>query len=225
VAHLNLKAFVGLFVLLVVMAVALFGSAWTFYYWQAWVFLAVFFGSAFLITVYLMKKDPELLERRTSVGPLHEKESTQKTIQFVAQFAFLLVIVFPALDHHFGWSTVPPYISIAGNILIAIGFYLVFLVFKENTFTSALIEVDTDQKVISTGPYALVRHPMYIGALLLLLGIPLSLGSLWGVATIIPITAVIIWRLLDEERILSRDLPGYVGYMQKVRYHLVPYIW
>jgi protein-S-isoprenylcysteine O-methyltransferase Ste14 len=225
VTHLKLKAFAGLFVLLAVMAVALFASAWTLDYWQAWVFLAVFFGAAFLITVYLMKKDPELLERRITAGPLNEKESTQKTIQFIAQFAFLLVIVFPALDHHFGWSAVAPYISIAGDVLIVIGFYLVFLVFKENTFTSALIEVDKDQKVISSGPYALVRHPMYIGALMLLLGVPLALGSLWGVATIIPITTVIIWRLLDEERFLSKDLPGYIDYMQKVHYRLVPYIW
>ncbi len=223
--HLNLKAFAGLFVLLAVMAVALFASAWTFDYWQAWLFLAIFFGSAFAITVYLMKKDPKLLERRVSVGPLHEKETSQKVIQFVAQFAFLLVIVFPALDHHFGWSSVPSYISVAGDVLIAIGFYLVFLVFKENTFTSALIEVDTDQKVISTGPYAVVRHPMYIGALLLLVGIPLALGSLWGILTIIPITAVIIWRLLDEERFLSKDLPGYIEYKNMVNYHLVPYLW
>jgi protein-S-isoprenylcysteine O-methyltransferase Ste14 len=223
--NLNLKAFAGLFALLIVMAAALFISAWTFNYWQAWVFLAMFFGSSFAITVYLMKKDPKLLERRVTAGPTHEKETSQRIIQSIAQFAFLLVIVFPVLDHRFRWSMVPPYVSIAGDVLIAVGFYIVFLVFKENSFTSALIEVDTDQKVISTGPYAMVRHPMYIGALILLLGTPLALGSLWGVFTIIPITLVIIWRLIDEERFLAKNLPGYVEYKQAVRYRLVPFVW
>jgi protein-S-isoprenylcysteine O-methyltransferase Ste14 len=223
--NLNLKAFTGLFALLVVMAAALFLSAWTFNYWQAWVFLAVFFGSSFAITWYLMKNDPKLLERRVTAGPLNEKEASQKIIQFVAQFAFLLVLIFPVLDHRFGWSTVPPSINIFGDVLIALGFYIVFLVFKENSHTSALVEVEIDQKVVSTGPYALVRHPMYIGALILLLGTPLALGSLWGIFTIVPITAVIIWRLLDEERFLSKNLSGYVEYKDKVKYHLVPFVW
>lgn len=119
----------------------------------------------------------------------------------------------------------PPYINIAGNILIIIGFYIVFRTFKENTHASALIEVEADQKVVSTGPYALVRHPMYIGALILLVGMPLALGSLWGVLTIIPITAVIIWRLLDEEQFLAKSLPGYEEYKKKVKSRLVPFIW
>jgi protein-S-isoprenylcysteine O-methyltransferase Ste14 len=223
--HLNLKAFAGLFALLVVVALALFVPAWTLDYWQAWVFLAVFFGSSFLITVYLMKKDPKLLERRVTAGPLNEKETSQKIIQFIAQFAFLLVLIFPVLDHRFGWSVAPPYVNIAGDFLIAIGFYIVFLVFKENTHTSALVEVEAGQKVVSTGPYAFVRHPMYIGALILLLGTPLALGSLWGVLTIIPITAVIVWRLLDEERFLAKNLPGYVEYEKKVKYRLIPFVW
>ena len=223
---LNIKAFAGLVALFIFLAAALFLSAWTFYYWQAWVFLAVFFGSAFVITVYLMKKDPELLERRTTVGPTSEKEMSQKIIQSFAQVAFLLVIIFPALDHRFGWSVVmPPYVNIAGDLLIAIGFYIVFLVFKENSYTSALIEVYAEQKVISSGPYAHVRHPMYTGALILLLGTPLALGSWWGVLTMIPITAVIIWRLLDEERFLTKNLPDYAGYKAKVKYRLVPFIW
>jgi protein-S-isoprenylcysteine O-methyltransferase Ste14 len=222
---LNLKAFAGLFALFVVMAAALFIPAWTLNYWQAWAFLAVFFGSSFLITIYLMKNDPKLLERRVTAGPLHEKETSQKIIQFVAQFAFLLVLIFPVLDHRLRWSFVPSYVKLIGDVLILIGFYIVFLVFKENTHTSALVEVEANQKVVSTGPYALVRHPMYIGALILLLGTPLALGSWWGVFTIIPITAVIIWRLLDEERFLSANLPGYVEYENKVKYRLIPLVW
>ena len=124
--HLNLKAFGGLVALLIVVAIALFVPAWTLDYWQAWVFLAVFFGSSFVITVYLMKKDPKLLERRVTAGPLNEKEKSQKVIQFIAQFAFLLVLVFPVFDHRFGWSVVPMYANIAGDLLIAIGFYIVY---------------------------------------------------------------------------------------------------
>ena len=115
--------------------------------------------------------------------------------------------------------------NIAGDLLIAIGFSIVFLVFKENSYTSALIEVYAEQKVISSGPYAQVRHPMYTGALILLLGTPLALGSWWGVLTMIPITAVIIWRLLDEERFLTKNLPDYAGYKAKVKYRLVPFVW
>jgi len=222
---LNTKAFAGLFALFIVIAALLFLCAWTFDYWQAWVFLIVFFGSSFAITAYLMKKDPKLLQRRITAGPTNEKEASQKIIQFLAQIAFLLVIVFPVLDHRFEWSTVSPYINVAGDVLIAIGFYIVFLVFKENSHASALVEVEADQKVVSTGPYARIRHPMYTGALLLLLGTPLALGSWWGILALIPITLVIVWRLLDEERFLAKNLAGYVEYKNKVIYRLLPFIW
>jgi protein-S-isoprenylcysteine O-methyltransferase Ste14 len=223
--NLYLKTFAGFFAIFAIMTAALFISAWTLDYWQAWVFLATFFVPCFAITIYLMKEDPKLLERRVTAGPIHEKETSQKIIQFIAQIEFLLLMIFPALDYRFGWSVVPPYITIAGDILIVIGFYTVFLVFKENTFASALIEVGTDQKVISTGLYAWVRHPMYIGGIILLLGTPLALGSWWGVLMTILITAVIIWRLLDEERLLAKSLPGRVEYKKKVRYRLVPLVW
>ena len=135
------------------------------------------------------------------------------------------MIVFPSVDHRFAWSAVPPYIAVAGDVLVALGLLIVFFVFKENTFTSAIIEVGTEQKVISTGPYALVRHPMYIGGLVMLLGVPLALGSWWGLFTIIPITIVIVWRLLDEEKFLIKTLSDYSEYRNKVRYRLVPFIW
>jgi len=135
------------------------------------------------------------------------------------------VIEFPAIDHRFAWSTVPPYVSFAGDGLVALGLLIIFLVFKENTFTSAVIEVDAEQTVIATGPYRLVRHPMYAGALVMLLGVPLALGSRWGLLTIIPIALVIVWRLLDEEKFLARNLPGYSEYRSKVKARLVPFIW
>jgi protein-S-isoprenylcysteine O-methyltransferase Ste14 len=223
--NLNTKAFGGLLFLIIALAAALFLPVWTFNYRQAWVFLAVFSVSVFAITLYLMKKDPRLLERRVKAGPIAEKDRKQKIIQSLASIAFIAVIVFPAIDHRLGWSTVPPYIVVIGDIFVALGLLIVFLVFKENTFTSAVIELDAEQKVISTGPYSLVRHPMYIGAIIMLLGIPVALGSWLGLLMIIPITLVIIFRLLDEEKFLAKNLNGYEEYQNKVKYRLIPFIW
>jgi protein-S-isoprenylcysteine O-methyltransferase Ste14 len=222
---LNKKALGGLLFLDICLAIILFLPVWTFDYWQAWIFLAVFTASVLAITAYLMKKDPKLLERRVNAGPGAEKEKSEKIIQLAAQLAFIAVLVLPAVDHRFQWSAVPPYISVAGDVLVALGLLIVFFVFKENTFASAIIEVGTEQKVVSTGPYAIVRHPMYIGALVMLLGMPIALGSWWGLFTIIPITLVIVWRLLDEEKFLVKTLPDYSEYRNKVRYRLVPFIW
>jgi protein-S-isoprenylcysteine O-methyltransferase Ste14 len=223
--NLNTEAIGGFLRLLIGMAMSLFLPAWTLYYWQAWVFLAVFSISVLAITVYLMKNDPKLLERRMHVGSRAENERSQKIIQFLAAIAFIALFILPAIDHRFAWSTMPPYVVAAGDFLVALGFLIVFLVFKENTFTSATIEVSSEQKVISTGPYALVRHPMYIGALVMLSGVPLALGSWWGMLMVIPMMLVIVWRLLDEETFLARNLPGYSEYRNEVRYRLVPFLW
>ncbi len=222
---LNRQAFVGLLRLIITLGALLFLSAWTLDYWQAWLFLAVFSVSVLAITLYLMQHDPKLLERRMNTGPGAEKEQSQKPIQLAATITFLAVIVFPGIDRRFTWSAVPPYIVVVGDILVGLGLLIIFFVFKENTYTSAIIDVETEQKVISTGPYALVRHPMYIGGLVMLLGVPLALGSWWGLLTIIPIALVIVWRLLDEEKLLAKNLSGYSGYQEKVRYRLVPFIW
>lgn len=219
------KAFGGLFFLLTVMAVLLFFSAGTFAYWQAWIFLAVFGASTLAITLYLMKYDPGLLERRIHAGPSAEKEFNQKIIQSFSMFAFLLILIFPALDHRFGWSPTPSFISILGNCIVGLGLYFVHLVFKVNSYTSATIEVAKGQKVITSGPYGLLRHPMYASAFIFLIGMPLALGSWWGLLTIFPLMFAIIIRLLDEERVLSKELPGYKEYQKKVKYHLIPYIW
>jgi protein-S-isoprenylcysteine O-methyltransferase Ste14 len=222
---LNKRAFSGLFFFVIAVAALLFIPIWTLNYWQAWVFLIVLSISVFTITLYLAKNDPKLLERRVSAGAMAEKERSQKIIQFVAQIAFILVFLVPAIDHRFSWFLVPAYVSIIGDLLVVIGLLIVFFVFKENTFTSAIIEVNTKQKVISTGPYAMVRHPMYIGAIIMLLGVPLALGSLWGELAVILISLVIIWRLIDEEKYLEKNLLGYKEYKNKVKYRLVPYIW
>ncbi len=211
--------------LIVAMAIALFGPAWTLDYWQAWVFLLVFVGSAAIITLYLWRNDPRLLERRVAAGPGAEKQTLQKLIQAVAAITFIGFLVVPSLDHRFAWSRLPVALEIAGDVLVAIGFFIVFRVFKENSFTAATIEVSTDQEVISTGPYAIVHHPMYAGALVMLFGTPFALSSWWGLLLMIPMTFVLVLRLFDEEKFLAKNLPGYAEYCQRVRYRLVPYVW
>lgn len=222
---LNQRALGGLLRLATGLAVLLFVPAWSFDYWQAWLFLAVFSAAVLAITLYLMKEDPRLLERRMNAGAGAEKERRQKIIQSLAAAAFAAVIVFPSIDHRFGWSTVPLYLVVAGDVLVALGLVVIFFVFRENTFTAATIEVDPEQKVVSTGPYALVRHPMYMGALVMLAGVPLALGSWWGLFTLVPMTLLIIWRLIDEEAFLLENLPGYSTYRKRVKHRLVPFIW
>ncbi|MGA8872085.1 MAG: isoprenylcysteine carboxylmethyltransferase family protein [Candidatus Acidiferrales bacterium] len=223
--ELNKKAFGGLLRLFATIAALLFLPAWTLDYWPAWIFLLAFFAPVLGITLYLMKNDPALLERRVDAGPGAEKERVQRIIQTLAAIAFVVVIVFPAFDRRFGWSTVPAWAAAAGDFLVALGLVFVFVVFKENTYASGAIEVGADQKVISTGPYKLVRHPMYAGAIVMLLGVPVVLGSWWGLLAVVPITLVIVWRLIDEERFLAQNLPGYSEYRNKVKYRLVPLVW
>jgi protein-S-isoprenylcysteine O-methyltransferase Ste14 len=222
---LRRKAIQGLAQLTVVMGIAVFVPAGTWRYLEGWAFLFAFAGCSVVITRYLMKNDPKLLQRRVEAGPGAEKRTSQKVIQIFASVAFLSVIIAPALDHRFSWSRVPWWTVVAGDALVVLGFWIVFLVFRENSFTSAVIEVDAEQRVIDSGPYAHVRHPMYAGALLLLAGIPLALGSWWGLLTLVPFTGIIAVRLLDEERFLSKDLPGYAAYREKIRYRLIPRVW
>jgi protein-S-isoprenylcysteine O-methyltransferase Ste14 len=219
------KAMLGLVQLVIILGLLVFAPAGSLRFVEGWVVLAVFSGSSFAITVYLARNDPALLERRTQAGPVAEREVSQKFIQAFASVVFASTIVVPALDHRFQWSRAPISAVIAGDTFIALGFFIVFLVFRENTFTSSVIEVAAEQRVVETGPYARVRHPMYVGGMILVAGIPLALGSLVGLVTLVPFAAIFVWRLLDEERYLTSHLPGYEAYRQRVRYRLIPYVW
>jgi protein-S-isoprenylcysteine O-methyltransferase Ste14 len=219
------RAFQGLVKLLIVMAAILFLSAWSLRYWQGWLFLLVFSSAVTQITVFFLKKDPGLVERRLKAGAAAEKEPAQKIIQAGASFFFLALIAFPGFDHRFGWSHASFAVVLAGDALVALGLWIVFLVFHENRFTSATIEVSHEQQVVSTGPYRFVRHPMYSGALLMLVGVPLALGSLWGLLLFLPVLAVIVLRLINEERFLDAKLPGYREYRAATRYRLIPGIY
>jgi protein-S-isoprenylcysteine O-methyltransferase Ste14 len=209
----------------VALGIVLFLPAATLDYWQAWVFIAVFMVSVNIIGLYLSLKDPALLERRKKIGPGAEQNPAQKIIMSLALFANLAMLVISALDHRFGWSQMSPVVSLAGDALVALGLFINLLVFKENSFGASNIQVEAEQRVISSGPYALVRHPMYVGVLIMVTGVPLALGSWWGLAILALTIPALMWRIVDEEELLKHDLPGYSAYTQKVHYRLVPYLW
>jgi protein-S-isoprenylcysteine O-methyltransferase Ste14 len=222
---LNVKAVASLLILFVVIAGLIFASAGTLHYWQGWTFLLVYFAASLAITLDLMWRDPALLARRMSGGPWAEKEPAQRRIMAITSIGFIALIVIPGLDRRFGWSDMPPLVALGGDVLILLGFAGIHRVFRENSYTSATIDLADDQRVISSGPYALVRHPMYVAALLMLSGFPIALGSWWGLLVIAAILPALIWRLLDEEKFLAMNLPGYRDYQDKVRYRLLPSVW
>jgi protein-S-isoprenylcysteine O-methyltransferase Ste14 len=223
--RLLVQSFAGFVFLAAVMGAVVFGAAGTFAYWQGWALLGVFFGCAGVISVWLFFNDKALLERRVKAGPGAESDPMQNVAQALAGLVFLGTIALPALDHRLGWSCIPVAVEITGDALIAVGFLAVFLVFRENTFTAGTIEIAEGQRVIDTGPYALVRHPMYAGALLLFVGMPLALGSWWGLIVGALIVPILGWRLIREEAFLAEHLPGYGDYRLRVRYRLAPLVW
>jgi protein-S-isoprenylcysteine O-methyltransferase Ste14 len=172
-----------------------------------------------------MRRDPALLARRMKGGPTAEPRPVQRLVMLGASVGYFGLLILPALDFRYTWSQVPRAIVIAGDVLFVVGFGFIARVYRENTFTAATIQVAEGQRVVSTGPYAVVRHPMYASALLYLLGTPLALGSYWGLLALAFMVPFLVWRLLDEEQLLARELPGYTAYQRTVRYRLVPFIW
>jgi protein-S-isoprenylcysteine O-methyltransferase Ste14 len=208
----------------IVLGVVLCLVAGTISYWQGWAFTILFATLTTAQGIYLAIKDPELLERRKNIAPAEESKA-QKIFIVVALLADAGLLLFSALDHRLGWSKMPVLVSVAGNMLLVFSFFLYYLVFKENSFAASSIKTFEDQQVISTGPYALVRHPKYVGDLFLVLSIPLALGSWWALVFVALTIPGLAWRILDEEKLLKKELPGYIEYAQQVRYRLVPYIW
>lgn len=212
-------------VTLAILLVCLFIPADTLNYWQAWVFVAVFGVSSQALGIYFLMHDRKLVERRMNIGPVAEQRPAQKLISALFILGFVGFVVLPAFDHRFGWSPVAPVVSVIADAMIVLSFLLFFVVMKSNSYAASTIQVEEEQPVVSTGPYAYVRHPMYSGALLLLAAMPLGLGSWWSVLLVLPFFPVLVWRILDEEIFLRRNLPGYAEYMQSVRYRLVPRVW
>ncbi len=207
---------------ILVLSVVFFLPAGTFAYWEAWVYLAILFIPMFFVVIYLLKYDRELLARRMKV---REREAEQKLIIKLSYIPFLLAFLLPGFDKRFGWSNVPVGVVVLADILVFLGYGIVFLVFRENRYASRIIEVDQEQTVISSGPYAIVRHPMYLGSLLLYILSPLALGSYWAVIPAVLIVPIIVARIRNEESVLARDLNGYQEYMQMTSYRLIPGIW
>ncbi|OBJ67786.1 isoprenylcysteine carboxylmethyltransferase family protein [Mycobacterium sp. 1274756.6] len=223
--NLQLRVFTASLVGTAVLAVALFLPAGTLDYWRGWVFLAVFAAASLGPSSYFARKHPEVLERRLRVGPRAETRRAQQVIISLSFLVLLAMLVFSVFDHRFGWSPVPAAVSVAGDGLVAVGLGAGMLVVAQNRFAGATIRVEPGQHLVSTGLYGRVRHPMYSGNLLLMAGIPPALGSLWGLVFLLPGTAVLVARILDEEAMLTAELPGYRDYTRRVRYRLVPYLW
>ncbi len=203
----------------------LFVPAGTTHYWQGWAFLAVFALSTWIPTVYLMRTNPAALERRMQVGPTAETRPLQRILITVIFIAFPATFIVGGLDHRYGWSQVPAPLSVIGDVLVAVGLGLAMLVIIENGYAAANVRVETGQRLVTTGLYGLVRHPMYTGNVVLMLGIPLALGSYWAFFLLIPGMLVLVLRIRDEEDLLTHELGGYREYTEQVRYRLLPYVW
>lgn len=199
--------------------------AGTLHYWQAWVFIAVFTVATIVPTVYLSRANPAALQRRMRAGPRAETRTAQKFIITASFLGLFVTMVFSALDHRFGWSSVPAWVSLLGDVLVAAGLGIAMLVIVQNSYAGATVTVEAGQSLVSGGLYKFVRHPMYVGNVIMMIGIPLALGSYWGLLFIIPGVVVLALRIFDEEKLLMHELPGYREYAERVRYRLVPSIW
>ena len=196
--------------------------AGTLNYWQVYAYIAVLVIPMLFLVSYFLKNDPQFLVRRMK---MKEKEQQQTIIQIAFSFIFLSSYVVSGLDRRFGWSDVPVEIVFISLFVILLGYLLIFLVFRENSYASRIIEVEENQKVISTGLYGIIRHPMYFGMLIMFIPTPVALGSYWGLIPVATIPLALIFRILNEEKVLSRDLPGYWEYCQKTKYRLIPFLW
>lgn len=219
------KTISGFITLMLLLGICLFVSAGTFDFWQAWLYLAIFALCTIMITAYLFRFDQRLLSSRVQAGPSAEVQKSQQAIQSLASLAFIGMLVVPGLDRRFDWTHVPTWLTVLSALMVGVGFYVIFLVFRANSFTSAIIEIANDQRVITTGPYRIVRHPMYAGAGFLVMFTPLALGSWIGIICSILLMLVIALRAVDEEKFLVQNLSGYEAYRQKVHYRFIPGLW
>jgi protein-S-isoprenylcysteine O-methyltransferase Ste14 len=210
---------------LITFGLILFGPAGTFHYWQAWLFIAVFSAVSIVPTIYLARTNPAVLERRMRAGPRAETRTAQK---FIITGNFVIIygmIAFSALDHRMGWSAVPVWVCLLGEVVMAIGLGITMAVVIQNGYAASTVRVETGQTVASGGVYKFVRHPMYSGSVIMMLGMPLALGSYWGLLFVFPGIAMLVLRILDEEKLLTQELHGYREYAQQVRYRLAPNVW
>lgn len=223
--NLALRTLATTVVGLIVLGALLFVPAGTLAYGPGWAFIVVFTLLTNGIGVYLALKDPELLERRMRGGPTAETRSVQRVLIAVIAVAVLATPVVAALDWRLGWSRAPVAVIVLGDVLVALGLALTFVVLLQNRYAASAIRIMAGQTLVSTGLYGVVRHPMYLGALILVIGEPLALGSYWGLLVLLVVVPALALRIADEEDMLANELPGYRDYRHAVRYRLVPGIW
>lgn len=215
------KAYMVPVILMIVMGLMLFLPADSLRFWEAWLWWSIIAGMTLFITYYFVKNDRSLLARRMQV---REKDPQPVLIRLLS-FLSLLVFVVPGIDYRYHWSEVPLWLVLAANIMVFLGYVFIYLVFKENSYASTVIQVDKQQQVIKTGPYAVIRHPMYLGLLIMLLFTPLALGSYPALIFALLFIPTLILRIRKEEEMLLRDLPGYREYSARTRFRLIPSIW
>ena len=205
-----------------VLALLVFLPAWTLRYWQGWLLLAILFVPMLVVGAVLMKRSPALLEKRLNAK---EEQSEQKAVLALSGLMFLAAFVLAGLNYHFGWFVLPAWVSIAAAVVFLGGYALYAEVMRENAYLSRTVEVQEHQKVIDTGLYGVVRHPMYLSTLLLFLSMPLVLGSLFSLGVMLFYIPLIAMRIKNEEQVLLEGLPGYEAYRKKVRYKVIPFLW
>lgn len=222
---LTKRTLVGLGKFQLFLALVIFLPAWSLRYWQGWLYWLIFGLFCFVLGLYFARHDPALVARRMEAGPKAEREPRQKLILMCATVALIALYIVSGLDHRFGWSFVPSWLVLVADLLVILAAYGFYVTFRANSYAASTVTVEAGQPVISSGPYAAVRHPMYTAAVILYVATPLALASLWGLVPAAVLVAVIVWRLTDEEAYLARHLAGYIDYRQRVRARLVPGVW
>jgi protein-S-isoprenylcysteine O-methyltransferase Ste14 len=221
-AHTELEAYSALVVFFLVIFLVFWGVSGTIYYWEAWIYILFFSALEIFMVRSLIRNDPEMLGKRLT---LREKDSTQQVLILYGGINYVLLYTIPGIDRRYEWSIMPLWLLIVGYVMIGVGWFMTYKVVQINRWAGRAIQVQRDQKVVSTGLYGVVRHPMYLGGWLVSLGTPLALGSYWGLIASVSWLIMLILRLLNEEKMLIRDLPGYEDYCREVKYHLIPGIY